>query len=125
MYVCGAGGEEGNGVGCGEEEEEGEGCVWCGEWAGGVGVGWGGVGSPCVCGGGGGGSDGAVTTRCFSMTPHACKLIRGCQTPRETTPGRLRHPAPVLMTGDPGPVPVYRAPKTKELRLWRLHGLCA
>ena len=48
-------------------------------------------------------------------------LTRGCQPPRETTPGRLRHPAPVLMTGAPGPVPVYRAPKTKELRLWRPH----
>ena len=26
---------------------------------------------------------------------------------------RLRHPAPVLMTGAPGPVPVYRAPKNQ------------
>ena len=39
------------------------------------------------------------------------QLIRGCQTPRETTLGRLRHPAPVLMTGAPGPIPVYRAPE--------------
>ena len=42
------------------------------------------------------------------------QLIRGCQTPRETTPGRLRHPAPVLMSGAPGPVPVYRALKTSH-----------
>ena len=58
-------------------------------------------------------------------TPKSMQLIRGCQPPRETTPGRLRHPAPVLMTGAPSPVPVYRVPKTKELRLWRLHELCA
>ena len=65
-----------------------------------------------VGGGGGGGSDTVVACVCFSIHMHACKLIRGCQTPRETTPGRLRHPAPVLMTGAPGPVPVYRALKT-------------
>ena len=54
------------------------------------------------------------------------QLIRGCQTPRETASGRLRHPAPVLTTG--GPVlklTAYLSSELKpdqELRLWSLHG---
>ena len=51
---------------------------WCCVWVGG---GWGGGGRGgeeeggerwCGGDGGGGGSDGAVTTQCLSITPHAC-----------------------------------------------------
>ena len=38
--------------------------------------------------------------------------IRGIRT----SPRRLRHRTPALMTEAPGPVPVYRAPKTRKAK---------
>ena len=68
--------------------------------------------TPHACGGGGGGgSDGAVTTMCLIISPHACTINSGDRTPGNKLPAS---PPPLPRPdggGTPGRVPVYTALK--------------
>ena len=67
--------------------------------------------------GGGGGSDGAVTTMCLIISPHACTNKSGGRTPGSQAPGVPATPFSALMAGvSPGRVPVHTALKNQTPR---------
>ena len=76
--------------------------------------GGGGVGGGGVGGGGGCGSDGAVTTMCLIISPHACTINSGGRTPGSKLPAS---PPPLLRPnggGQPWPCACAHGPKNSD-----------